>query len=375
MSCLVSQVTNCLCNKAIKYHIDYPVRLSLIKDGTIHIKGWIISKEVPIKKICIFLNGSIIAEVIPNIPRKRVNEVFYEYYNASKPGFDINIFGLSDGLLLLKAYLDDESFIEIVKFNIETRPSWPHKILYIHIPKAGGSSVNKFISSHFRADEVLIHVESSPGWHNNIFNKKISFISGHIRYPVFKELLGPLDDYLKVVTLRNPIYHVISHLAWVRRLSDPGQEARFNSHSLPIQEISKKLANLDLGNPEHISKFISEMNVHERNLMDNTQTRYLSNVTPGACVSGSDVNSAKRNLEEFDVIGSTEKMDDFIAFLSMKAGWKLPTPNCAPKINVLSEKYGMNANDRKLITALMPLIKYDIQLYNSLATSTYTSHS
>jgi hypothetical protein len=244
---------------------------------------------------------------------------------------------------------------------------WP-KILYIHIAKTGGSSVNEFISSHFSPEEVFVHVESSPGWYKNILNKERVFISGHIYYPVFKELLGSLDGYLKVVTLRNPIQHVISHLAWVRHLSDPEGKARFrfDSHPKPVQEMSLKLAKINLGDPIHISKFISEMNNFEYNLMDNTQTRYLSKITPGAYVSDSNLYSAKKNLEEFEVIGITTKMDDFFKFLSTKVGWETPALSSIPKVNRLSNKYGMDSNDEKLVTALMPLIRYDMELYDSL---------
>lgn len=363
---LVSQIINCLNDKSINYHIDHPVKFSLVRDKTIRIKGWIVSKEVSVERICIFFNGCIIGETAPNISRKRASEIFSGYCNASKPGFDVDISGIADGELLLKACLDNERYVNIVKFNIETKSCWQNKILYIHIPKTGGSSVNKFISSHFRSDEVLTHAESAPGWNNNISEKGTAFISGHIRYPVFKDLLGSLDDYLKVVTLRNPVSHVISHLAWVRRLSDPGQEARFANHPVPIQDLSRKLANIDLGSPEYISRFISGMNKHERDLMDNTQSRYLSKVTPGSSVSDSDISLARKNIKEFDVIGITERMDNFIVSLSEKAGWEIPGMNSAPKINVLSEKYGMDANDVKFVTALMPLIRYDMELYDSL---------
>lgn len=174
-----------------------------------------------------------------------------------------------------------------------------NKILYVHIAKTGGSSVNRFISSHFSPAEVITHVEGSPGWHSRISNEKILFISGHVFYPVFKDLLGPLDGYLKVIVLRNPIQHVISHLAWVRHLSDPEGRARFrlDSHPEPVQEMSLKLAKINLGDPMHISKFISEVNAFEKELMDNTQTRYLSKMIPGVSISKSHVDLAKGYLE------------------------------------------------------------------------------
>jgi hypothetical protein len=243
-----------------------------------------------------------------------------------------------------------------------------NKILYVHIPKTGGSSVNRFISSHFSPDEAITHIEGSPGWHNRISNKKILFISGHIPYPAFKNLLGSLDDYLKVVTLRNPVQHVISHLAWVRHLSDPDGRARFkfDNHPEYIQGMSLKLAKISLGDPMRISRFISGMNALEKQLMDNTQTRYLSKMTLGVSISKSNVDLAKGYLEEFDVIGITERMDDFFKFLSTKAGWEPPALSSIPKVNILSNKYGMDSNDEKFVTALMPLIRYDMELYDSL---------
>src|SRR5699024_11946625 len=129
-------------------------------------------------------------------------------------------------------------------------------------------SVNRFISSHFNPNEVFVHVEGSPGWHKNILNKEKIFAAGHISYPVFKERLDSVDDLLKVVTLRDPVSHVISHLAWVRHLAGPDGRKRFKFESHPeyIQEMSLNLAKINLSNPAHISKFISRMNHYERNL-------------------------------------------------------------------------------------------------------------
>jgi hypothetical protein len=115
-----------------------------------------------------------------------------------------------------------------------------------------------------------------------------------------------------------------------------------------------------------ISRFISGMNALEKQLMDNTQTRYLSKMAPGVSISKSNVDLAKGYLEEFDVIGITERMDDFFKFLSTKAGWEPPALSSIPKVNILSNKYGMDSNDEKFVTALMPLIRYDMELYDSL---------
>ncbi|NJN74653.1 MAG: hypothetical protein HC799_18610 [Limnothrix sp. RL_2_0] len=134
----------------------------------------------------------------------------------------------------------------------------------MHIPKTAGTSLNNFLASHFTRDEYVLHMESNNEWRDQklaILRKK-KFISGHIRFPdILKKNLH--EERLKIITLRNPIDHLASHISWVRHLSLPGNEKRLHQHTHEIQDISTKLSVLDFSNYKQVSGFFNNMSAAE----------------------------------------------------------------------------------------------------------------
>jgi len=229
-------------------------------------------------------------------------------------------------------------------------------ILFVHIAKTAGSSVNNYLKDNISGSSYL-HVESSPDW-NSIHFSDEHYISGHLTYREFKNRLDT-SCYLKLVTLRNPIDHLISHLSWIRKISDDAD--RFEAHPTYIQTLSLKLKDTDLSIPEQLHKTICSFTTQEFALLDNTQTRYLREKTGSHAVKAEDVLSAIENLQTFDVVGCSEKLDDFLAEVSRLKGWDFS--GSSPQENRLSSKFGLSSKS-ELAEVLNPLIHYDIKLYS-----------
>jgi hypothetical protein len=214
----------------------------------------------------------------------------------------------------------------------------PNKILYVHVGKTAGTALNKYIGSHFDAEECRVHIENDPHWATTNVSKYICrrFLSGHISLPRFMGSY-PFHDYYKMATFRRPIDHIISHLSWVRHLSDKGQESFLAGHPAWVQDISRKLSTLDFSESNQLSIFARTLTNMEAALFDNSQTRYLLNIPGSKLVDKSKMMEALRNLDFLDRVGTTEKYSETLILLARDMGWSIPSISerlNEPKLNM-----------------------------------------
>jgi hypothetical protein len=336
----------------IKFHLDTLKELSekIEEGGELDIAGWVIHKNHKIDAIKIVqgFKSEVISLTVNRPLLKKNNPDWY----VDNSGFNKRIEISRYVPIFIFAEIQGES-IECYRMDdFQVKP-----VLFVHIAKTAGSSVNDFLRSKVSGNSYL-HVESTPNWNSIQFSGE-HFISGHLTYSEFKNKLNA-DRYFKVVTLRNPVDHIISHISWIRKIAD--DIARFEAHPTYIQNLSLKLKNTDLSNPEELRETISSFTVQEIALLDNAQTRYLRDNAGNRPVNSSDVSSAIKNSKLFDVVGCSENLDDFLAEVSRLKNWDFLGES--PHKNRLNEKFGLN--DRAdLVEVLMPLIQYDIKLYTS----------
>jgi hypothetical protein len=239
------------------------------------------------------------------------------------------------------------------------------KVLFIHIAKAAGSSVNKFFLDVFGSDACAVHLESNHEWQAAtgaaLLSGAKSYLSGHIVYREFRDKLD-LNDFFVFTFLRNPVSHVVSHLAWIRKLADSSDVVRFNAHPEYIQCLAIKLAKVDFNSVTDVVALVRGLSAVERALLDNPQVRYLRQSNNGGAVCSVDVNSALNTLAEIDDFGFVESIDVDLARIARSVGHAVAM---APKENALSSKYGLSESNDLLIGALDELIKYDVSLYEN----------
>ena len=230
------------------------------------------------------------------------------------------------------------------------------KIFFLHIPKTAGSSINKFFSNNLSSH--LFHIEGITGLNKETCDN-YEFISGHIPFTTINKLL-PLDEWTTIATFRDPLSYVISHISWVRKLADPGEEARFNAHPEPFQKIAKKMTEYDFSNPAHLIDLISWLEGENLLFLHNTQTYFLSGEHNRNTYSDLQVNTALKNLKNIDYIGIQEELNSFMEILSNEFNWP---KNNEIKENINSEKYGLDINNKELREALYPLYNKDMIIY------------
>jgi hypothetical protein len=224
------------------------------------------------------------------------------------------------------------------------------KYFFLHIPKTAGTYFNNFLKA--QTNNFFDHIEV------NKFSLDADILSGHINYlKAYKDNL--LYNRKIIVLLRSPIHQLISHITFVRELAEPTEKERFKSHSKAIQNIAIKLKETDLSKAEDIEKFIVWLEKNNYWLFHDCQTRYLGGGKD--YIKPQNLKMALDNLEKIDYVGITERLKEFMIFLSIKEKFKLIEYK---KENITKSRYGLNINNPEIIKVLLRLIEYDNILYS-----------
>ncbi|MGH9999735.1 MAG: methyltransferase domain-containing protein, partial [Nitrososphaeraceae archaeon] len=214
-----------------------------------------------------------------------------------------------------------------------------HKVLFVHVAKAAGSSINSYFKKHYTADKCIVHIESQK----NVLIDKASledkdFISGHITYREFKTRLD-MEKFFTITCLREPVAHIVSHLAWIRKLAEPSEKRRFEAHPAYIQKLASKMIGVDFRSPMAVQALIKNLEPAERYLLDNAQVNYLHECHPLRLVGQAELESALTVIDKFNLIGVLEYMDLFFRLLSDRLG--ISSECYALHENIQTDKYGM----------------------------------
>ncbi len=244
------------------------------------------------------------------------------------------------------------------------------KYLFVHIAKTAGTSVNSVFQNAFGVPHCLVHVESEAAWTEQAPRKSLVsdkvFISGHRTFADFSKKLD-LCEFFVFTFLRDPFAHVISHLAWIRRLREPDHADDFWAHPPYIQELAEKLYSVDFNCSEDVKRLVDSLKPVEFALLDNPQVRYLRDRDSGAVTEG-DVDSAIRNIQGMNDYGFLESFEDDLRRICLAAG--IGAPSTSPRKNVrkVTESPLTVSND-VLIDAIYPLIRHDVMLYRQAKNS------
>ena len=235
------------------------------------------------------------------------------------------------------------------------------KVLYVHIPKAGGSAVNDYFRNQLGSEHCAIHAE-------RVLQDKSadvpavaekSFVSAHMLLPRLLEQLNQTDRLIMTV-LRNPLEQTISHLAWMRYQAEKNRQAAFEELPPHVQQLVIDLSEINLAEPKELEQFLGALGPRVIGFFDNCQTRYLSRQTTER-VTEVQLQEAYNSLERFDIVGVAKYMQDLFDWLSWHLG--LPPADGSRRVNVSQSKYGLDVANPELTEVLAFYIQFDQQLY------------
>jgi hypothetical protein len=327
--------------------------------------GWIIHRRRPVVGVRVVRedDGSEVGVLKIGISRDGVAKAHARIKHAATSGFRGKLKFDRAGIYRIECTVDDQQWTPMFTFALRDPSQQPTRLLFMHIAKTAGTSVNRFLSDNAGTAHCAFHLEIDPRWRSPEGRAQLAtvpVISGHITYPAFKRRLD-CADYVKATILRTPLEHLISHLAFIRHLMEPSEKQRLAGHSPSIQSFAAKLVATDFGKAESVRALVDNLIADELVLVDNLQVRYLSSVAPGARVQRAQLDEARHALNEFDIVGFTDQLERFLGDIAAWREW--PQPTTIPRENQQAKRYGLDTDDPAIVAAFQPLVQYDEKLY------------
>jgi hypothetical protein len=227
-------------------------------------------------------------------------------------------------------------------------------IIFMHIPKAAGSTLNRMIIykqypeySIFELEFPYMESLNKLKKKSDIEINKIKLIQGHMGFGIH-EYLPQSSTYITII--RNPIERVISYYYYILNRPFP--------HPF-CDEVTNKKINLE---KMSLKEFICSGLARD---MENGQTRRLAGakgiIYPGQCTPEI-FERAKENIQKhFYLVGLVEKFDETLILLKKNLGWR----NCYyVKINVNNLRKNSQFIDKKTIELIKEYNYFDIELYD-----------
>ncbi len=247
------------------------------------------------------------------------------------------------------------------------RPQLSSPVCFMHIPKTAGTSFNAFARECFSGDRFFTHIERLEQDERLQSMARARYLAGHLPYFQLKELLtASTYDFWAII--REPYAHLHSHLNYVKSVR-PGSGVEMHytyRHNETIKGLSDKLNAIDFSNPDHIEGFVARLKDYEFDFFDNLQTRYFLDQRPEK-VSRNDLAQALDNVSAFRLVGLTEAYDLFRNRFCEGAGLKPQQQEL--KANRADHYRLFDLSDPRIRAALLPLVEFDLDLYDFVADS------
>lgn len=227
----------------------------------------------------------------------------------------------------------------------------PPSLLFLHVPKTGGTTLRNIMANQF-ANDTIFSIGSLINEGICKFRdlapqsrKQIRLLQGHMAFGLHR-YMDPPTVYFTL--LRNPVDRVLSDYYYVKT---------HRLHPLHGQVAAMSLC-------EYLQSGLTGQ-------LDNGQTRLLcGDCEPGQpgipslrSLQARDLEVAVENLKtQFILVGLQERFDESVILLKRKLGWKLPLYVKANVSKARSRANPLNESDRRLIEQHNIL---DIQLYHA----------
>ena len=345
-----------------------------------YISGWCYHRFNKKKavKLCLRHNGRVISRAAANLFREDLLEL--GLHPTGKCGFEIIVdpaavpseageytltpVNSTSPLAVfshdLSASLENTNIWKPFKLFLPLSSCSGPRLLFMHIPKSAGTSFNTQVSKLFHRKKISTHIELENKARYPLLARKKKYLSGHLRFGVFKEYFCAADFRLYTI-VREPYAHLHSHLKWMIRTAAEDSDNYFKHSNEVIYQLGKKLAEIEFGRVERIEEFVSNLSNVEAKFFDNMQTRYFCEQEIGR-VTEDDFRQAVNNIKEFSLIGLTERYEQFLQ--QFVAQNKLSSPEKSGQLNRSGSPPLFDGTNPEIRNVLLPLVQYDLRLYD-----------
>jgi hypothetical protein len=235
----------------------------------------------------------------------------------------------------------------MIGFNSLKNDGDQQAVIFLHIPKTAGSTLNSIITRQYREKDIysidtkrVIESMEEFKYFPQHQLEKIKLLKGHMYFGLHEYLPMP-STYITI--LREPIDRVLSTYYYVMR------QKNHNHYEIANQT-------------QDIKNYILKA---EPKQFDNGQTRLLAGMDAipvefGNC-SNQMLEAAKNNLKKhFSVVGTTERFDETLILIKQKLGWHLPL---YAKKNVTNKRPKKKQISQDILDTIVELNQLDLELY------------
>ncbi|HEU4771627.1 MAG TPA: sulfotransferase family 2 domain-containing protein [Candidatus Udaeobacter sp.] len=218
-------------------------------------------------------------------------------------------------------------------------------VIFLHVPKAAGSTLNRLIEWEYRLDEMysVDPVFYRRSWaHLQRLSKKrlrkTRIFKGHMLFGLHAILPQPAT-YITV--LREPVDRVISSYYFMRTYKLQPLYWKFKVENWSLEDFVR------------------------RSPRENVQCKILAGVEYAKPCSAEIYETAKENLVRyFSVVGLCERFEESLALMKLRFGWKLERYS---SVNVSRSRPRKSEVSRSILNLIEEKNSFDISLYNYAA--------
>lgn len=226
-------------------------------------------------------------------------------------------------------------------------------VVFLHIPKTAGTTTALWLrllhgARHMKAssyttgskmDALTAKLEAAAG--------SVESAAGHV--PLSAWTLFPTGASF-FTFLREPIDRALSHFCYFHERGQTTDAPAPDGATSQVAALEAALAAWDATSP-----------ALQAVLPDNLQVRMLSGFEMGAPASRGMLEAARRNLDNFDVVGLTERFDESTALLHRVYGWRL----------LALQRHRVRTHRRLPVHALAPRVLAELRRLNALDEELY----
>lgn len=238
-------------------------------------------------------------------------------------------------------------------------------VFFLHIPKTGGQFINNLLKNLVPDDQHLEHLQNYVHLEDKSFLEK-RFLSGHIPLKRFHKIVHDSKVRLIFTIIREPYNHLISHISWVRNLTQNSK--RFNAHPKIVQDLAIKLEQINFENAPEVEEFVNQIDGYALAAFDNRQIRYFVDPPDTEWTNSNQKSEAIEMAKELSYVGLFEEFENSIIEILKKLDVSVDFSFNMKRVNSKNNKVIQNINDKpKIKKILSPLVCYDLELYEKIS--------
>lgn len=241
-----------------------------------------------------------------------------------------------------------KSIIHDVNYYLQFQT--PQKVLFDHLPKCGGTTVEHYLKSQYRTKKIYMIDGQNPQYSVTVFKSlpeakryNYDFVYGHLADELH-DFVHPDTTFLTI--FRDPVDRIMSHYYYVRRKPNHYLHDIVTSKNMTLEEYATSGLSVELRN-WYVTHFLGIST-------DEAESR------PDWSVA-----EAYRIVKDrYHVIGFLDNLDTAMNILGNEVGYRKRFQNSFR--NKTSRRPGMNELDVSVLKIIEQVNFLDVELYGQL---------